>query len=143
MQAAEFSVNTENNMTKLKKAILLAVFAIFVVSMAACGENKLENWPKDKFVKGVPVPAVGVVEKAMVTSDVDGDEYAMIIISEFTANDVSAYISHIMDRGWETYNGQQLTAGGMITYSATDKSHEKILYVEYNTSNNKLYITIE
>ncbi len=116
------------------------VFA-FLSIMTACGA-KLENWPTDKFVRGVPVAQTGVVKKSIVSSYLDGNKYAVIIISDFTANDTSDYIRHILDKGWETYI-EQKNNGESITYSAVNKNRDKIMHLECDISDNELTVTVE
>lgn len=129
-------------MKKITKAFAVAVLLMLIAVMTACGEKTLENWPDDKFVKGVPAAQTGVVEKSMVSSDTSGNKYAMILISDFSADDMSDYIRYILDKGWETYSAQK-NINGVITYSARSKDREKTMHLVCNTSENELSIEIE
>lgn len=129
-------------MKKFAKAFVIAALVLLIFVITACGEAKLENWPEDKFVKNVPAAQTGVVEKSMVSSDTAGNKYAMILISDFTADDMSDYIRYILDKGWETCSAQKNT-NGIITYSARSKDREKTMHLVCDTLENKLSIEIE
>lgn len=129
-------------MKKIARAFFAATLVLLILGMTACGGAKPENWPTDKFVRGVPAPQHGTVEKSTVSKDVDGKEYAIIKMVDFTADNMSVYINHILDSGWET-NIPQSNDAGIISYSARNKDRSKYMYLICNTSENTLSIEIQ
>lgn len=129
-------------MKKYTRIFAFVMIFAFLAGMTACGEFKLENWPTDKFVRGVPAAQAGVVEKSMVSSDTVGNKYAIITLTDFTADNMSEYISYILDSGWVTCSAQKNT-NGIITYSARNKNGNKTMHLVCNTSKCELSIEIQ
>ena len=109
----------------------------FVVS--ACGA-KIENWPEDKFLRGVPSVQTGVMSGSVVSEDTQGFPYALIKVAEFTVSDMSDYIRILKKEGWEMLYSQTVI-GDMVTYSAHKK--DKLIHLSCNKVKNEMSIEVE
>ena len=107
--------------------------------VSACGA-KIENWPEDKFLRGVPSVQTGVMSGCVVSEDAQGKPYALIKVAEFTVSDMSDYIRILKDKGWEMLYSQ-MVVGDTVTYSAYNK--DKIIHLVCNKVKNELSIEVE
>lgn len=143
----------------MKKLLLIAV-AILTLALCACAngnnenadggnsedDNRIEfldseNWPSNKYTKGLPVPD-GKVVQAMIDNESDN---CSIVLSEVDEEAYNGYIDTLKQEGFsvvdevtEEIEGQDYSALGIVL--SNDK---KGLSISYTPGNMVIYISFE
>ena len=126
-------------MKKTIRFVFVTIMLLSTLMVSACGA-KIENWPEDKFLRGVPSVQTGVMSGCVVSEDAQGMPYALIKVAEFTVSDMSDYIRILKDKGWEMLYSQ-MVVGDTVTYSAYNK--DKIIHLVCNKVKNEMSIEVE
>ncbi len=140
MLAAEY----RDKMKKTLGRVLSLIFAmvLFAALLSGCGEKNPneEKWPQKGAAASVPVPVDGVVTNAISSDDVDGNDFAIIVVKEFTAENMGDYIRLILKKGFTTTKEQSVT-DNYVDYAA--KKDKIRLSLRLDTEKNEMKIEVE
>lgn len=124
--------------TKKIQAILACV--LICVSVSACGFEYPEGWPQEKAFRDIPPVHTGVVDDAIVGQDANGGDYAIIIVKDFSIENMGEYIKILLGNKFSTVS-EQTRYGNKATYAAKKKDLQ--IYMVLKIEEKELRIELE